>query len=78
MIKSKKSCVKRFHLVTDDGLYDQKAFYTVKIVFYSCTINIWWVSGFYRSWSVFISLYCTYSSPIFLTNVYSKEYISIY
>ena len=34
MIKSKKSCVKRIHLVTDDGLYDRKAFYTIKIVFY--------------------------------------------
>ena len=33
--KKQKSCVKRIHLVTDDGLYDQKAFYTVKIVFYS-------------------------------------------
>ena len=31
--KKQKSCVKRIHLVTDDGLYDQKAFYTVKIVF---------------------------------------------
>ena len=28
-----KSCVKLIHLVTDDGLYDWKAFYTVKIVF---------------------------------------------
>ena len=28
------------HLVTDDGLYDQKAFYTVRIVFYSSSI-IW-------------------------------------
>ena len=33
--KKQKSCVKRIHLVTDDGLYDRKAFYTVKIVFYS-------------------------------------------
>ena len=32
--KKQKSCVKRIHLVTDDGLYDQKAFYTVKIPFY--------------------------------------------
>ena len=30
--KKQKSCVKRIHLVTDDGLYDRKAFYTVKIV----------------------------------------------
>ena len=30
-----KSCVKRIHLVTDDSIYDPKAFYTVKIVFYS-------------------------------------------
>ena len=33
--KKQKSCVKRIHLVPDDGLYDRKAFYTVKIVFYS-------------------------------------------
>ena len=31
--KKQKSCVKRIHLVTDDGLYDRKAFYKVKIVF---------------------------------------------
>ena len=31
--KKQKSCVKRIHLVTDDGLYGQKAFYTAKIVF---------------------------------------------
>ena len=24
--KKQKSCVKRIHLVTDDGLYDRKAF----------------------------------------------------
>ena len=33
--EKQKSCVKRIHLVTDDGIYDPKAFYTVKIVFYS-------------------------------------------
>ena len=27
--------MKRIHLVTDDGLFDQKIFYRVKIVFYS-------------------------------------------
>ena len=31
--KKQKSCVKRIHLVTDDGLYNQKAFYKVEIVF---------------------------------------------
>ena len=31
--KKQKSCVKRTHLVTDDGLYNRKAFYKVKIVF---------------------------------------------
>ena len=31
--QQKKKCVKRIPLVTDDGLYDQKAFYKVKIVF---------------------------------------------
>ena len=37
--KKQKSCVKRIHLVTDGGLYDQKAFYTVKTVFYSSSLN---------------------------------------
>ena len=37
--KKQKSCVKRIHLVADDGLYDQKAFYTLKIVFYSSSMN---------------------------------------
>ena len=31
--KKQKSCVKCIHLVTDDGLYDQKASYKVKIIF---------------------------------------------
>ena len=31
--KKQKSCVKRINLVTDDGFYDRKAFYAVKIVF---------------------------------------------
>ena len=31
--KKRKSCVKCIHLVIDDGLYDRKAFYAVKIVF---------------------------------------------
>ena len=33
--KNKESCMKRIHLVTDDGLYYRKAFYKVKIVFHS-------------------------------------------
>ena len=37
--KKLKICVKRIHLVYDDGLYDRKAFYRVKIVFYSSFIN---------------------------------------
>ena len=36
--KKQKSSVKRIHLVNDDGSYDRKAFYTVKIVFYSSSI----------------------------------------
>ena len=31
--KKQKRFVKRIHLVTDDGLYHRKAFYTVKKVF---------------------------------------------
>ena len=37
--RKQKSCVKRIHLVTDDGFYEKKAFYTVKIVFYSSSIS---------------------------------------
>ena len=37
--KKQKSCVKRIDLVTDDGLFDRKAFYTVKIVFCSFSMN---------------------------------------
>ena len=33
--RKQKSCVKRIDLVTDDGLYDRKAFYKVKMIFYS-------------------------------------------
>ena len=36
--RKQKSSVKRIHLVADDGFYEQKAFYTVKIVFYSSSI----------------------------------------
>ena len=31
--KQQKSCVKRIHIVTNDGLYGRKALYKVKIVF---------------------------------------------
>ena len=31
--KKQKSCIKRIHLVNDDGLCDWKAFYKVDIVF---------------------------------------------
>ena len=37
--KKQKGCVKPIHLVTDDGLNDRKAFYTVKIVFYLSSMN---------------------------------------
>ena len=37
--KNQKSCVKHIHLVTDECLYDQKAFYTVKTVFYTSSID---------------------------------------
>ena len=37
--KKQKSCVKPIHLVTDDGLYDRKAFYEGKIGFYSSSMN---------------------------------------
>ena len=31
--KKRKSCVKRIHLATDAGLYDQKPFFKMNIVF---------------------------------------------
>ena len=37
--KKQKRSVKRIHLVNDDGLYDRKAFHTVKMVFYSSSMN---------------------------------------
>ena len=37
--KKQKSCVKRIYLVNDDGLCNRKAFYQVKIVFYSFSQN---------------------------------------
>ena len=37
--KKQKSCVRRIHLLTDDGLYDRKAFYTVKTVFVHPQLN---------------------------------------
>ena len=29
--KKQKNCIKRIHLVTDDGLYDRKTFYEVEL-----------------------------------------------
>ena len=44
--KKQKGCVKRIHSVTDDGLYDKKAFCTVKVVAYSSSLILksyqWW------------------------------------
>ena len=37
--KKGKNCVKRIDLVNDEGLYDQKAFYTVKVVVYLSSLN---------------------------------------
>ena len=37
--KKQKSRVKRIHLVTDDCLYDQKAFHKVKVVFCSYSMD---------------------------------------
>ena len=48
MVKSRKSCVKRIHLVADDDLYDRKAFYTVKIVFLFIVFLLSDKESFYR------------------------------
>ena len=37
--KKQESCVKRIHLVTNNDLYDRKAFYKVKNVFSSFSMN---------------------------------------
>ena len=47
--KKQKSFVKRIHLATDDGLYDRKAFYTLKIVFYSSSLKTSYVRTSARS-----------------------------
>ena len=68
--KKQKSCVKRIHLVTDDGLYDWKVFYTVKIV-YLFILYEWW-----RIYQLLIS-YRT-MSPIFISSwkVLHENYIT--
>ena len=38
--KKRKKIVKRIYLVTDNGLFDRKAFYIVKIGFYSSSMNV--------------------------------------
>ena len=41
--KKQNSCVKHIHLIIDDGLYDRKAFYKVKIVFiHPLFFNVYW------------------------------------
>ena len=39
MFYKKRKSIKRIDLVTDDGLYDRKAFYTLKKVFHSSSKN---------------------------------------
>ena len=56
--KNQKSYVKRIYLVTDDGIYDQKAFYTVEIVFYSSSMN---TQPFIQMCQI-IEVCCEYSS----------------
>ena len=52
--KKQKKCVKRIYLVTDDGLYGRKVFYTVKIVFYSSVTTknfiIIWAQNWMWKW----------------------------
>ena len=38
--KNQKSCIKRIHLVIDDGLYNRKVFYKVEIVFINPHIDV--------------------------------------
>ena len=51
--KKQKVCVKYIHLVADDGSYDRKAFYTVKIVCLFILYEWWWI---YQLFHYFISL----------------------
>ena len=55
--KKQKSCVKRIHLVTDDGLYNRKAFCLVKIVFYSSSMN----DGEFINYHAYIICYSVHS-----------------
>ena len=48
--KKQKGCVKCIHLVTDDSLFDQKAFYKVKIVFYSSSMDAGELSIINMTW----------------------------
>ena len=38
--KRQQSCVKRIHVVTDDGLYNEKSFYKVKTVFIHHLVSV--------------------------------------
>ena len=52
--KKQESCIKRFHLVNDDGLYDVKSFYDVKNVFYSSSMYRY-VLTISQNWHLFIN-----------------------
>ena len=77
--KKQKSCAKRIHLVTDDDLCDQKAFYTVKIIFYSSSLENSllkhnWRLSFYHQIMVVKNFWkCIHVNM----NIKSKVYISI-
>ena len=65
--KNQKSCIKPFHLVTDDGLYNRKAFYKVQIVFINLHIDV--VSQ--MLWLVFDFLVLLYDFFPVRKNVYN-------
>ena len=61
MIKQ-KSCVKRIDLVTNDGLYDQKAFYKVKIIFCSSSMNdCEFINYFSLAFAIYAPKYFSYA-----------------
>ena len=45
--KKQESCIKRIHLVNDDGLYDLKSSYDVKNVFHSSSMYTYVLLGFF-------------------------------
>ena len=53
-IKKQKTCIKHVYLLTDYGLFDQKAFYKVKNCFYLLLVNDGKLINYYKSLMYFV------------------------